>query len=50
MHAQAEDYGHSMQILDAIVDCRKDANVVDKSDMRILTKSERQYLCHTTPG
>ena len=39
MHALADDDGYSMQIVDAIVDYRKDINTVDKSDICLLTKS-----------
>ena len=50
MHAQADNDVHAMQILDAIVKHRKDANVVDKADMRVRTKSGQQYLRHATSG
>ena len=36
---QFDDDGHAMQIIDAIVDCKKDSNAVDKADMRLRTKS-----------
>ena len=39
MHAQADKDGHSIQILDAIVDYRKDSNAVDKAYMLLRTKS-----------
>ena len=39
MHAQVDDDGHNVKILDAIVDCRKYVNVVDKADMNLRVKS-----------
>ena len=38
--AQADDDGHNVQILDSIVDCRKESNAANEHAMRILTKSE----------
>ena len=39
MHAQVDDDGHNLKILDVIVDHRENINVVDKAYMCILTKS-----------
>ena len=49
-HAQADDDGHAMQILDAIVDFRKDRNGVDKASMNLFTKSGQQCLRHVFSG
>ena len=43
MHAQADGDGHVMKILDAIDDRGKDANGIEKDNMRLCTKSG--YYC-----
>ena len=50
MHSQVDEIGCDAQMLDSILDCRKDRNAVDKSDMRLRTKSGKQRLRHTTSG
>ena len=50
MHYQAHDDSHNVQILDAIVDRKKDSNAVDKADMHLRIKSKQQHLLHTTSG
>ena len=50
MYSQVDENGCNTQILDSIVDYRKDSNAVDKSDMRLRTKSGQQRLRHTTSG
>ena len=39
MYSQVDENGCNTQMFDSIVDYRKDSNAVDKSDMRIRTKS-----------
>ena len=48
MHAQVDDDGIDVQILNNIVDCKKDSNVVDKNFTRLRTKIGQQRLRHTT--
>ena len=50
MRSQVDEDGCNIQKLDSIVDDRKDINAVDKSDMRLRTKSGQQRLRHTTSG
>ena len=50
MYAQVDDEGHSVQILDAIVDYRKDSSAVEKTDMYVHTKSGQRRLRQTTSG
>ena len=50
MHAQVDDDGHDVQMLDAIVYYRKDRNKADKDDTRLRTKSRQQILRKTTSG
>ena len=50
MHDQVDDDSHAMQILDAIVDHRKDRNVVCKAGMHLRTKIRKQYILHTNPS
>ena len=50
MHSQVDEDGCNAQILDYIVDYRKDSNAVDKSDVRLRTKSGQQRFRHTTSG
>ena len=48
--SQVDKDGCNKQILDSIVDYRKDSNSVDKSNMRICTKIRKQLLRYTTCG
>ena len=48
--SQADGDGHAMKVLDAIVDFRKDRDVIDKADMHLRTKSRQKCLRHTTSG
>ena len=50
MYAQVDLDGHSVQILDAIVDYKKDESAVEKADMYIRTKGGRRRLRETTSG
>ena len=50
MHLQVDEHGCNAQILDSIVDCRKDSNAVDNSETYLCTKSGPQRLSHTTSG
>ena len=50
MCSQVDEDGCNIQKLDSIVDHSKDINVVDKSDMRLHTKSGQQHLRHTASG
>ena len=50
MYAQVDDEGHSVQILDSIVDYRKDSSAVEKADMYVHTKSGQRRLRQTTSG
>ena len=50
MRSQVDEDGCNIQKLDSIVDDRKDINAVDKSDMRLRTKSGQQRLRHTVSG
>ena len=50
MHSQVREDGCYTQILDSIVDYRKDSNSVDKSNMRLRTNSGQQRLRCTTSG
>ena len=44
IHAQVDEYGHAMQIMDAIVRHRKHSNTVDKADAHLRTKSRHKFL------
>ena len=44
MFTQADNDGHNVQILSTFFYFSKDRNVVDKSDMRLRTKSGQQCL------
>ena len=48
IYAQVDDEGHSVQILDAIVNCRKDSSAFEKADMRVHTKSGQCRLRQIT--
>ena len=50
MCSQVDEDGCNTQILDSIVDYKNDSNAVDKSDMRLRTKSGQQRLRHATSG
>ena len=48
MFDQADDDDHNTQILDSIIDCRKEINAVDKADLRLITRSAQKCLRRTT--
>ena len=48
MNDQVDEDGYNTQIMDLIIDYKKDVNVVNKADMCLCTKSTQQYLLHTT--
>ena len=48
MHDQVDDDGNDVKIMDAIVDYKKNSNVVDKPCMCVRIKSGQQYLRCTT--
>jgi len=50
MYSQVDENGHAVQILDAIVDYRKDESAIEKADMYIRTKSGQRRLRQTTTG
>ena len=45
MYSQVDKYGRNIQIVDSIVDYRKDSNSVDKADARLRTKSGQKSIC-----
>ena len=50
IHSQVDEDGRNIQILDSIVDCRKDRNTVDNTDAHLRVKSGQQRLRHITSG
>ena len=50
MFSQVDEDGCNAQMFDSIVVCRKDDNTIDKSNVRLRTKSRQQRLRHTTSG
>ena len=50
MYAQVDDEGHQHQLLDSIIDFKKDDNAVEKSDMYIHTRSGQRRLRQNTAG
>ena len=50
MYAQVDANGHHHNLLDAIIDVRKNKDVVDKKNQYITTKSGQCCLTHTTTG
>ena len=50
MHDQVDDDGNAVQILDTIVDYRKDSNAVDKTDIHLRINNGQQRLRHATTG
>ena len=50
LYSQVDDEGHTIHVLDAIVDYRRDGNAVDKADMYISTRSGQRRMRHTTSG
>ena len=50
MYAQVDTEGHSYNLLDGIVDFKKDSNAIDKADKYIMTKSGQRRLRKSTKG
>ena len=50
MHSQVDEDGCNTQMLDDVVDHRKDVNAVDRSGMQFRTKSGKQRLRRATSG
>ena len=50
MYSQVDGDGHQAQIMDSLVDYRKDNTAIDKADMYIHTKSGQRRLRNTTAG
>ena len=50
MYAQVDSDGHVTTLLDAIVDYKKDASALPKSEKYLTTKSGQRRLRHTTSG
>ena len=50
LYSQVDIEGHSVQVLDAIIDFKKDGNAFEKADMNTTTRSGRRRLRQTTSG